>query len=584
MKLKFLFIALIISSYSIVSADIIHTMPVQKRSAIQSTNMPSQKLSFGFSDNTTYSDAIQELENKLKSDPENYSVYVSLVNLYIKTKQFDKSYNHLFYLAKLKKENLLSPQVISSVSELGDNLKNLLKYNSGAYLLADEALINVIISKPSDAEKYINKAISTQGNISHIIPAFKYIYDYTKNFEGAVESIDIALTRNHQTAYDLKKIKAVYLLKLNKSDEALKDLTEIIKIKPDDEDTKYLIYKLLASKNASEKELLNTIYKNQSEETAFQNMASILINNGEYDSALDFAQRLVKKYPDNVNGYIFLSEIYRNQGKFNESYKALEKIKDKADDKESIAKYNVLTAQLSDEPIKEASSLMNNGLYSQALEVLNSSPDDNLYVMLNKAVCYYYLDGKQKSLELLNRAMSFYPNNSEVMYYFALVFFNEKNLDTSREYINKALKLNQSDKKYLALLDKINQADADKYISQITSYIDSQNYKEAMRLIDEAISINKKDSKLYLYKGIVYIAQNNYAASTAVLYKAIELDKNNTLAYYYLGAAFDNLSEYSNALDNYKKFISRLPKDDYGESELLQYAKDRVNKLSIQNK
>ena len=102
MKLKFLFIALIISSYSIVSADIIHTMPVQKRSAIQSTNMPSQKLSFGFSDNTTYSDAIQELENKLKSDPENYSVYVSLVNLYIKTKQFDKSYNHLFYLAKLK--------------------------------------------------------------------------------------------------------------------------------------------------------------------------------------------------------------------------------------------------------------------------------------------------------------------------------------------------------------------------------------------------------------------------------------------------------------------------------------------------
>ena len=101
-----------------------------------------------------------------------------------------------------------------------------------------------------------------------------------------------------------------------------------------------------------------------------------------------------------------------------------------------------------------------------------------------------------------------------------------------------------------------------------------------MRLINEALKINKKDSGLYYYQGLTYIAMNNYAAATAPLYKAIELDKNNNLAYFYLGLAFDNLSEPDNALAYYRKFIELLPKDDYGESEKLNYAKSRIEKLS----
>ena len=63
------------------------------------------------------------------------------------------------------------------------------------------------------------------------------------------------------------------------------------------------------------------------------------------------------------------------------------------------------------------------------------------------------------------------------------------------------------------------------------------------------------------------------------MYKCLELDKNNIQVYFYLGLAFDNLSESENALTYYKKFIDLLPKDDYGESEKLDYAKARINKL-----
>lgn len=73
---------------------------------------------------------------------------------------------------------------------------------------------------------------------------------------------------------------------------------------------------------------------------------------------------------------------------------------------------------------------------------------------------------------------------------------------------------------------------------------------------------------------------NNYASATAPLYKAIDLDKTNIIAYFYLGLAFDNLSEPENALIYYKKFIELLPQDELGESEKLNYAKSRVEKLS----
>ena len=73
---------------------------------------------------------------------------------------------------------------------------------------------------------------------------------------------------------------------------------------------------------------------------------------------------------------------------------------------------------------------------------------------------------------------------------------------------------------------------------------------------------------------------NNYASATAPLYKSIDLDKTNTLAYFYLALSFDNLSEPENALSYYQKFIQLLPKDELGESEKLNYAKARIEKLS----
>ena len=131
----------------------------------------------------------------------------------------------------------------------------------------------------------------------------------------------------------------------------------------------------------------------------------------------------------------------------------------------------------------------------------------------------------------------------------------------------------------MQLLDKLNELDVSDYISQIIDTYEAQNYEETERLIDEALKIAPNSAVLYYYQGLTYIAKNNYAASTASLYKSLELDSSNIFTYYYLGITFDNLSEYENAYNCYVQFLKLLPPDELGESDKIQHAKSRINKL-----
>ena len=305
-------------------------------------------------------------------------------------------------------------------------------------------------------------------------------------------------------------MKALYLKQANKPEESIKEYLSALKLAPNDAEIIYNLYKLYDEKNLSEAEIIKKIFGKNNVETAYLSLAEILLQKNEVQGAENFAEKLVNDYPENVDGLIALSEIYRRGGKLKDSYEVLKDVRDKADTNERISKYNVLLAKLSDEPVQEASSLMNNGLYAQALDVLKEANPENLYVILSKARANYFLNNKRTALELLNRAMSFYPNNADVFYYFAFYFYQEKDMLNARKYVNKTLDIAPEHSYGLKMLDLINKADADKLVGDINLAIEMQNYSEAMRLTNEALSINPKDENLYFYKGIIYVAMNDY--------------------------------------------------------------------------
>ena len=582
MKKKLILSVVLLSLSSSVYADtIVERKVVPRRSAIQSTNMVFSDSQYSVNKNTLDT-AINELQNKISADTDNYALYASLANLYIKAKQYNNAYDELVFLNHLASKDLLDKETLSEVSEIKNNLTKLIRYERNWFgLYSNLAIVNLILKDNQGAQQCILSASRKISDSEMFTDVFSKVYNAPATYESAIETLDKILAVN-PTEVSLKKLKSSYYLQMGRKDDAIKEMVSVLATNKNDSDLRYQLYTLLQNKNLKEKDLIKKLYPNQTVEyeKVYSELAKMLFDKNDIAEAKKFATALVTKFPQNADGYIMLSEINLKEGNLREAYEALKYCRDKINDNDAVAKYNVLLAKLSDEPVKEADSLMNNGLYSQALSVLESASQENLYVILGTARANYFLNNKQAALDGLNKAMTLYPNNADVFYYFAYVFYKEGDIESARKYLDKVFAVNPEHTFAKQLLDLLNKTDADKYANQIISAFEAQNYDEAMRLTDEALAINPKDAALYYYKGLTYIAMNNYASATAPLYKSIDLDKTNTLAYFYLALSFDNLSEPENALSYYKKFIQLLPKDELGESEKLNYANARIEKLS----
>ena len=580
MKKKLILSVVLLSLSSSVYADtIVERKVVPRRSAIQSTNMVFSDSQYSVNKNTLDT-AINELQNKISAD--NYALYASLANLYIKAKQYNNAYDELVFLNHLASKDLLDKETLSEVSEIKNNLTKLIRYERNWFgLYSNLAIVNLILKDNQGAQQCILSASRKISDSEMFTDVFSKVYNAPATYESAIETLDKILAVN-PTEVSLKKLKSSYYLQMGRKDDAIKEMVSVLATNKNDSDLRYQLYTLLQNKNLKEKDLIKKLYPNQTVEyeKVYSELVKMLFDKNDIAEAKKFATALVTKFPQNADGYIMLSEINLKEGNLREAYEALKYCRDKINDNDAVAKYNVLLAKLSDEPVKEADSLMNNGLYSQALSVLESASQENLYVILGTARANYFLNNKQAALDGLNKAMTLYPNNADVFYYFAYVFYKEGDIESARKYLDKVFAVNPEHTFAKQLLDLLNKTDADKYANQIISAFEAQNYDEAMRLTDEALAINPKDAALYYYKGLTYIAMNNYASATAPLYKSIDLDKTNTLAYFYLALSFDNLSEPENALSYYKKFIQLLPKDELGESEKLNYANARIEKLS----
>lgn len=578
MKLKILFLFTIIAFGNSVFGSAIIERPTYYNHASKPSNIIKSNINTVY-DNETLNVAIKELNEKLRKTPDNYNLNISLADLYLKTKQYDKAYNELVYLNNLDRRNKLTAKSKEELTKIFNEAKQTgLNNPKKSSLYVNLAMLCQILNEPDKSEKYLNAALTSNADQKLILNAISKIYETSDDYTNAINICDKLLSLKPSNT-DIRKLKASYYLQSHDSENAIKEYGIITDNNPNDDEAKYELYKLLSSKGLPEKDIIKQIYKDRNLAESLYNLADILIKNNNITDAKKYTQMLVTKYPDDVNGYILLAEIYKKEGKLKESYEVLNKIRDKADSNEAIAKYNVLLATLSSQPLQEANSLMATGLYAQALEVLKTADQENLYVILAQARANYFLSQKQKSLDYLNKAMTLYPNNSDVFCAFAYIYHKENDLDSAEKYIKEALKINPDNKTANDLMKIVKKSQADRYVNRIISAFESQNYTEAMRLINEALQISPDYGLLYYYKGLTYIAQNNYAASTAALYKSLELDKSNITTYFYLGIAFDNLSEPSNALMYYQKFINLLPKDELGESEKLKYAKERIQKL-----
>lgn len=583
MKIKVcLLLGLLYSIGTCVYADaIVNRRFPAKRTAIQSSTYDLRQLEHSSYNTELLKPAINELKGKIKNNPTDYSLTVNLADLYLNAGEYEKAFDELVYLYKLNNQNKLNTNVKNELENLYQRKKKNLPYEKyKSYSFANLAILALITNNRNEAEVLATQAATSDANNSISTKAVEVVFNNSNNPQMGIDTCNRIINKN-QNSYSARKLKATLLKNSNNIDEAIKEYTTVIGLNPKDNETKYELYKILETRNVPQKDVVGIIYSARpiKMETALYDLANILLANDDVSGAKYYANILAKNSPDKAKGYMLLSEIYRREGKLKESYEALSESKDKVNDNEEVKDYNMQLAKLSNNPVEEAISLMKNGLWEQANDVIKTANQNDLKVLLINANINYELKNKQIAFEYLNKAMSLYPENIDVYITFIGFYTEGKDFATARKYLKEAKRIDKNNEELPHAENFINYSEAKTYLPKITAAFDMENFEEAEKLVDEALKLSTEIAEIQFYKGLLQITNHNYAASTAYLYKCIELDKNYYAAYFFLAVAFDNLSEQENALVNYQKYIDIVPKDLYDETEKINFAKARIEKL-----
>lgn len=561
------------------SGKIVRPMPKQSSSIVRSSvNMDE--------DIADYSKVITELQEQINLNPDDYSLLVPLVDAYLKTKKYENAYEDLEYLNSLKNSGKLSEEVLQDIEKLRVKTMDRGKYSRDkSSLFLNVAVINLICDNFAEAEKNIRKASLNTVNHKMYVDALKLVIDSSADYENGLLFSNIYLTNNkipEDIKKEIAKLRVYFFTNQGKYEDALNEQIEILQTADRDSGVLYETYKLLVRNNASDDKILRTLFGEncKNKEQCYYDLYNLLFENNNYDDAKAYGEKLEKQYPSSLSTAFLKAERLLKEGQINQVIEILNSVSDKLSRNEDIATYNRLMASISRTPDKEALKLFNQGYPEKALELLdakNIAQTPNILAF--KARCCMVLNRMQEALDYLNRAISLDSDNLFVNIQFGNYYYVTKDYETARQYAEKCLQIEPDNEFAMQLLDKLNELDASDYISQIIDTYEAQNYEETERLIDEALKIAPNSAVLYYYQGLTYIAKNNYAASTASLYKSLELDSSNIFTYYYLGITFDNLSEYENAYNCYVQFLKLLPPDELGESDKIQHAKSRINKL-----
>lgn len=529
-----------------------------------------------------YDLVMNELLSKIEKSPENYSLYISVIDLALRAKKYDVSITYLNKLKDIKDENELSPYILNQIANLKEKTIALNKYTrvkSPVYM--NLALMSLLLEENSAAEKYVKLAVSNCVDTDMLRETIQTVFWTTGNYENAVAVCNFYLSL-YRNDIEMRKVKINYLAEMNNYLAILNEFNSMPKEEVDD-DIIYKVYMSLIQTKASEREILRTLFDSDAavnrKYACYYSLFKLADDREDYETAQKYAEKLKKDYPETIEAAFAEVSGLIHAGKDQEAMDLLESSRDKIIEDYDIQEYDRLMMAITAEPMNELISLYQQGHVKKVLDIIESGTiPETPGLNFVKARCLIDLGQLDKAYGTINELNDSFPTKNFVL---ALYYFATENYDFARKYLEKQLIEfpDQTPIKAKELLNEINQKEAEQYVNQILNSFDAQNYPETMRLINKALSIDPNSSELYFYKGLTLIAQNNYAASTAALYKSIELDNNNAFAYYYLAIAFDNLSEKSNALSYYKKFLNSVSNEDYNENDKIEYANMRIQKI-----
>lgn len=301
---------------------------------------------------------------------------------------------------------------------------------------------------------------------------------------------------------------------------------------------------------------------------ARNNLAVILLEQENFENAEHIFKDLIAEFPERLEPYVNLANLYYKQQKFNEAlefYKLalshdlsqtniifrISEIFSLSSEYDQSVKYLNTIEQSNPEYFAARFAIgecfFKKRDYEQArkyfFDCVNLKPDDALSFQ-NIGTCFFREGMKEKSLEMYNRALKIDDSNPELFYNIGLVYFEDKNSSDALEMICSALDINENYVDAKALLIEVlisdNSINGEIYFDYLLEYV-PEDVERSMDL-----------SSMYLKAGFFE--------------RAIELNRSILLKYpndpqklFLLAHAYDLSQRYDDAFDVYQKAIDIDP-------------------------
>ncbi|MDQ3019835.1 MAG: tetratricopeptide repeat protein [Bacteroidota bacterium] len=464
-------------------------------------------------------EALIEINNALKLNPDNQNYLETLANIYIAKKDFGRAVT-----------------VLENIIKLDSN------YTYGLYSLAR---LYQELNMPAQAIVIYEKITSKIGYDFDVLNKMYDIYVSYKNYDKATEVLE-AMLQLDPFNLQIKALLASLFIKNNKLADARRIYEEIYILNPDDKEVQTELVKIYFKQNESDK--------------AFQNFGKMLgkdslgyiekVQIGELyynlisqdESAKEITKNIFTglniEYPDEWIPYYYLGVIdvlNKNENDYKEKF---DKAIANADTSREVY-INIGFAYFQQGKGQDAITITDEGL--------NKFPAD---FRLNyiKGLSLQQLGQERDAIIYFEKAIEANPNDIGVLSTLALSYDTQGQFAKSTAIYERALKL---DPQNILILNN--------YAYNLSER--SENLEKALSMSKIVIEKDPNNASYLDTMGWIYFKLKNYKLARKFIEKSLDINSGSAVVLEHLGDIYNAMKDNTNALKYWKQSLEKNPEN-----------------------
>lgn len=455
-----------------------------------------------------------------------------------------------------------------------------------------------IVNNPDNAQNYISlgaiyqkegrleeaktqylKAYGLDDKDTTVLYNLASLYIQQKNYIDAIAIYDKLLALNPKDV-EIYEYKAQAYENLNKFEDVIKQYEAILAIKPNDKNAKEKIDYIVYNKFSGQKLQTYLISKAQNNPNSYEaqfNCALELHKNKEYAQAIEYYKKALELNPSKEDSYINLASIYIEQKNYNNANLICQKGLLISPNNKTLNQYlKEIKDYMLNSQYELASKLMEENKYQEALNVYLKLNNKSQEVKSAIALCYWQLGDYATANKYYLEILSQNPNDIDSTLNSALAYYNLKDLINSRKMANKVLLLDKENIDAKNILEDINETEMSSILEIAVAKYEKQDYNGSLALLNKYLSANPNSEYALYYKGMCYDELKKPSEAIKQYRLIISKNQSFTNAYYSLALDLDNQENYKEAIENYEQYLTLKGKE---QDETVSFVKERIKEL-----